>query len=266
MYNVFLVTVVHSRYYLEGREEKNSYWWPQSPLSLSNPMNFLTTETQGPRPPLGTRPRCWGLTLRFNHSGQCHRTHRDPQDTQRPASPLRHPDILRLLDTLPAGAPDPGHHNGSPPDFPIWKHTHTRRETLGPNAPIHLYSPIRMSGRPWTNTLAQIPAPIRPSHPLARHLGPPHTYPLSTELYPTCLGSHTPTAPTPQPHCSPHTLRDPGTCQPHSSCTPRPPSHPHVGHLHTCTTVSSHLGDCPLSDTRTYAPRPDPPTPPCRQP
>lgn len=195
-------------------------------------MNFLTTETQGPRPPLGTRPRCWGLTLRFNHSGQCHRTHRDPQDTQRPASPLRHPDILRLLDTLPAGAPDPGHHNGSPPDFPIWKHTHTRRETLGPNAPIHLYSPIRMSGRPWTNTLAQIPAPIRPSHPLARHLGP-----LTPTLFPQ---SYTPRvwAPT---HLLPPRLNHTapltrfGTLAPVSHTPPARHAHPRTHMSDTCT-------------------------------
>lgn len=151
VYNVFLVTVVHSRYYLEGREEKDSYWWPQSPPPLSDPMNLLTTETQGPRPPLGTRPRCWGLTLRFNHSGQCDRTRRDPHP---------HPDTQISSDFW----------------TPSWQGPQTQDITTGPlrispsgnihipaerhSAPMHPYTYTAPSGRldgrgptPWIKSL-----------------------------------------------------------------------------------------------------------------
>lgn len=52
-------------------------------------------------------------------------------------------------------------------------HLETHAHPQTDSRPQHTqYSLIRVSGQLWTNTLAQIPAPIRPSHPLARHLGP----------------------------------------------------------------------------------------------
>lgn len=91
VYNVFLVTVVHSRYDLEGTEEKVSYLWSQTPRPLSDLTNLPTTKTQGPRPPPGRGRDAGASRSNSITAGNA----MGPVQTHIPAQTPGHPQIPR---------------------------------------------------------------------------------------------------------------------------------------------------------------------------
>lgn len=203
VYNVFLVTVVHSRHDLEGRAGRVSPSRPRTPRPLSDPYSQprprtpglpeAQAEMLGPHAPIRTQQR---TPLGPAAAG----LHSDPPDG------LRHPD------TLPAGASEPGHHGQSPPGFPethvknaayLQRNTRPRhtQHSPGPTPPALPPSPLLARHRlsvsfyPHTRTPiylgAHRPAPRTPHaasgprHPRALLAAPLHTGPTLTPTCPT---------------------------------------------------------------------------------